>query len=166
MRSTATSVISPSTGVPGSLDRSNRLTSEDMTRRTVKSDAAATTITPMNPLQRLIRQRMSELGLTFSEVGRRGDLPMTTVHALATKTEHRQVPRPATLEKLAKGLDLPADVVRSAAVDAAGYQLEEITGTRDVHIVVATYEKLTEHDRRTIQRMMQSMLDDMNADSR
>lgn len=120
-------------------------------------------VTPMNALQRLIRNRMTELEITYEELAKRGGFPShTTVWTLANKKEHRQVPRRATLQKLAKGLDVPLDVVHAAAADAAGYSVEEIQlgdgittlhAAEDVKIVVAAMGDLSESDRAKLRRM-------------
>lgn len=122
----------------------------------------------MNPLQRLIRSRMAELEITFREVAQRGDLPWSTVSALANKTEHRSVPRRGTLEKLAKGLDLPVDMVASAAAESAGLNLQEVPTTleasEDVRIVVASMSKMSPADRAKLRRLAQAFRDEVDAE--
>lgn len=137
-------------------------------RRPTKVATPATSGGPMNAMQRLIRQRMAELDLSFAEVGRRGDIPQNTVWRLANKVQHRQPPRAQTLERLARGLDLPLDVVRAAAADAAGYRLEEINTTleaaEDVRIVVAAMSELSAADRAKLRRMAQMFAEEMAAE--
>jgi hypothetical protein len=112
----------------------------------------------MNALQRLILGRMSELDLTFAEVGRRGDIPSNTVWVLTKKLKHRQPPRAQTLERLAKGLDLPLDVVRAAAAEAAGYRLEDLTTTldaaEDMRVIAQVIGDLNETDRATLRSLV------------
>ena len=62
----------------------------------------------LNPLQRLIQQRLRERGWSYREVARRGGLPHSTVHTLAATRNLARPPRPATIDALAKGLDVPA----------------------------------------------------------
>jgi transcriptional regulator with XRE-family HTH domain len=122
----------------------------------------------MNALQRLIKSRMAELDLTFPEVERRGGPPQNTVWALVQKKVHKQPPRRATLEKLAKGLDLPLDVVRAAAAEAAGYRLEEVTTTleaaEDVRIVAQAMGQLDAQDRAKLRMLAQAFLDGVQQD--
>ncbi len=59
----------------------------------------------MNPLQRLIQQRLHDRGWSYGEVARRGELPRSTVYTLATTRNLARPPRPATIDALAKGLD-------------------------------------------------------------
>ena len=70
-------------------------------------------------LQRLIAERMREMGRSYGDVARLGKLPRSTVHHLATKGHSGRLPNPATLERLAAGLELPLNVVRAAAASAA-----------------------------------------------
>lgn len=134
-------------------------------KRPTTDSSSATSGGPMNAMQRLIRTRMAELDLSFAEVGRRGGIPPNTVWALAKKSRHRQPPRAQTLERLARGLDLPLDVVRAAAADAAGYRLEEVSTTleaaEDVRIVVAAMAELSAADRAKLRRMAQMFADEM-----
>src|SRR6202050_4003382 len=82
--------------------------------------AAAAPEQIMNPLQRLIQQRLSERAWSYGEVARRGGLPRSTVYTLATTRNLARPPRPATLAALAKGLDVPVSAVRAAAAESTG----------------------------------------------
>ncbi len=66
----------------------------------------------MNALQELIQTRMRELNRTYGEIARRGGLPRSTVHHLASNHRPVRVPNPRTLERLAIGLEVPEHVVR------------------------------------------------------
>src|SRR6201997_4966594 len=74
----------------------------------------------MNPLQSLIQQRLRERGWSYGEVARRGGLPRSTVYTLAATRNLVRPPRPATIDALAKGLDVPVSMVRSAAAESTG----------------------------------------------
>ena len=74
----------------------------------------------LNPLQRLIQQRLRERGWSYGEVARRGGLPRSTVYTLAMTRNLARPPRPATLDGLAKGLDVPVSAVRAAAAESTG----------------------------------------------
>src|ERR1700739_4975326 len=92
--------------------------------------AAAAREHEINPLQRLIRQRLAERGWSYGEVARRGGLPRSTVYALATTRNLGRPPRPATIDALARGLAVPVSAVRAAAAESAGlhYYDEAPTG--------------------------------------
>jgi transcriptional regulator with XRE-family HTH domain len=74
----------------------------------------------INPLQRLILHRMRERGWSYGDVARRGGLPRSTVYTLAITRNLTRPPRPATINALAEGLDLPVSAVRAAAAESTG----------------------------------------------
>src|SRR5689334_11472111 len=74
----------------------------------------------LNPLQRLIQQRLRERGWSYGEVARRGGLPRSTVYTLAQTRNLARPPRPATIDALARGLDVPVSAVRAAAAESTG----------------------------------------------
>ena len=73
-----------------------------------------------NALQQLIRERLDLKGWSYGEVARRGGVPRSTVHHLATTDRVVRMPQSTTLEGLSKGLELPLDTVRRAAAEACG----------------------------------------------
>src|SRR6202021_805253 len=81
---------------------------------------ATTPAQAVNPLQRLIARRLQERGWSYGEVARRSGLPRSTVYTLATTRNLVRPPRPATINGLAKGLDVPASAVRAAAAESTG----------------------------------------------
>src|SRR6202046_791968 len=74
----------------------------------------------LNPLQRLIQQRLRERGWSYREAARRGGLPHSTIHTLDTTRNLGRPPRPDTIDALAKALDVPVSVVRAAAAESTG----------------------------------------------
>src|ERR1700761_4743298 len=86
-----------------------------------------------HPLQRLIRQRLREQGWSYREVARRGGLPHSTIHTLATTRNLGRPPRPDTIDALAQGLDVPVSVVRAAAAESTGMHYYDAAppGSRD-----------------------------------
>ena len=113
----------------------------------------------MNPLQELIRTRMTEQHWSFADVARRGSLPRSTVHHLATNEQPARTPHPQTLTRLAVGLDLPAEQVREAAAQAAGYTMLSATvKDPEVEILVAALGRLSREDRRHVAALVRSLL--------
>jgi len=113
---------------------------------------------PPDALQRLIMDRMWELRRSYGDVARLGRLPRSTVHHLAT---HRRsgLPNPATLERLAAGLDLPVNVVRGAAAAAAGLVLDATASDDpDIEVLVASLARLSPADRQHVAALVRSML--------
>lgn len=110
----------------------------------------------MNALQRLIRERCAEQGWTYADVARRGDMPTQTVQTLAAREVLRQTPRPATLENLARGLELPLPVVQRAAAEAAGFFLERIIVTDEsgepLEVVLGLVDDLTPEQRAQVEQ--------------
>jgi transcriptional regulator with XRE-family HTH domain len=114
---------------------------------------------PRDALQRLIQERMLELGLSYREVAMRGALPRSTVHHLATQGGSGRLPRPGTLERLAIGLDLPLGVIRAAAAAAAGLVVESPpVDDPDIEVLVASLSRLSPADRRHVAALVRSLL--------
>ena len=118
----------------------------------------------INPLQRLIRQRLEEQGWSYGDVAKRGGLPRSTVYTLATTRNLVRPPRPATLNGLAWGLDLPVSVVRSAAAESTGlhYYDDEPAGPRPASdperdLLIASIDELTAEDRRHVAALVESL---------
>jgi len=120
----------------------------------------------MNALAQLIRSRMDARHWSYSDVARRGGLPRSTVHHLATSATLSRPPSPATLEGLARGLDLPLEAVRSAAATATGLIVtREATADPEIEVLVAALSQLSPEDRRHVQALVQSLLDGGRAGS-
>jgi transcriptional regulator with XRE-family HTH domain len=114
----------------------------------------------VNPLQELIRTRMAEQHWSFADVARRGALPRSTVHHLATNERPSRPPHPQTIARLAEGLDLPVDQVRTAAAQAAGYTVTTAASKDpDVEILVAALGRLGHEDRRHVAALVHSLLE-------
>jgi len=111
----------------------------------------------LNPLQRLIQQRLRERGWSYREVARRGGLPHSTVHTLAATRNLARPPRPATIDALAKGLDVPVSAVRAAAAASTGLHYydeapgePENPGDPERELLIASLDELTPEDRRHV----------------
>jgi transcriptional regulator with XRE-family HTH domain len=118
----------------------------------------------VNPLQRLIRQRLRERGLSYGEVARRGGLPRSTVYTLAMTRNLARPPRPATIDGLAKGLDVPVSAVRAAAAESTGlHYYDEVPagpeqpGDRERELLIASIDELTPEDRRHVAALVESL---------
>jgi hypothetical protein len=129
-----------------------------------EAGAAEARAQDINPLQRLIRQRMQEQGWSYGDVGRRGGLPRSTVYTLATTRNLARPPRPATLNGLAWGLDLPVAVVRSAAAESTGlhYYDDELggpaaSGDPERDLLIASIDELTAEDRQHVAALVESL---------
>ena len=128
------------------------------------SAAAAALDQELNPLQCLIQQRLRERAWSYGEVARRGELPRSTVYTLATTRNLARPPRPATLDALAKGLDVPVSVVRSAAAESTGLHYyddvqagREHSGDPERDLLIASIDELTAEDRRHVAALVESL---------
>jgi len=114
----------------------------------------------MNALQELIQTRMRELNRSYGEIARRGGLPRSTVHHLASNNRPVRVPNPRTIERLAVGLDVPEHVVRTAAAAAAGFVLDEQPADDpEIQVLVASLSRLSAEERRHVSALVRSMLE-------
>ena len=118
----------------------------------------------LNPLQDLIQQRLRARGWSYGEVARRGGLPRSTVYTLAITRNLARPPRPATLDGLAKGLDMPVSAVRAAAAESTGlHYYDEVPpepqrpGDRERELLIASIDELTSEDRRHVAALVESL---------
>jgi len=119
----------------------------------------------LNPLQRLIQQRLREQGWSYGTVARRGGLPRSTVYTLAMTRNLVRPPRPATLDGLAQGLDVPVSAVRAAAAESTGlHYYDEVPAEQGQHpsdhdreLLIASIDELTPEDRRHVAALVESL---------
>jgi transcriptional regulator with XRE-family HTH domain len=119
----------------------------------------------LNPLQRLIQQRLREQGWSYGTVARRGALPRSTVYTLAMTRNLVRPPRPATLDGLAQGLDVPVSAVRAAAAESTGlHYYDEVPADQGEHpsdhdreLLIASIDELTPEDRRHVAALVESL---------
>jgi transcriptional regulator with XRE-family HTH domain len=125
---------------------------------------AAAVEAALNPLQRLIQERLRERGWSYGAVARRGGLPRSTVYTLAMTRNLGRPPRPATIDTLARGLDVPVSAVRVAAAESTGlhYYDEPLArrqdlGDRERELLIASIDELTPEDRRHVAALVESL---------
>jgi transcriptional regulator with XRE-family HTH domain len=118
----------------------------------------------LNPLQQLIQQRMRERGWSYGEVARRGGLPRSTVYTLAVTRNLTRPPRPATIDAMARGLEMPVSAVRAAAAESTGLHYYEEAragsqdpGGRERDLLIASIDELTPEDRRHVAALVESL---------
>jgi transcriptional regulator with XRE-family HTH domain len=118
----------------------------------------------MNPLQRLIHQRLRDRGWSYGAVARRSGLPRSTVYTLATTRNLVRPPRPATIDALAKGLDAPVSVVRIAAAESTGLHYYDLAPVgrqsqddRERELLIASIDELSPDDRRHVAALVESL---------
>jgi transcriptional regulator with XRE-family HTH domain len=116
------------------------------------------------PLQRLILQRLKERKWSYGEVARRGGLPRSTVYTLATTRNLVRPPRPATIDALARGLDVPVSAVRAAAAESTGLHYYDEApagqprpGNQERDLLIASIDELSPEDRRHVAALVESL---------
>ena len=117
-----------------------------------------------NPLQRLIRERLRDRGWSYGDVARRGGLPRSTVYTLATTRNLVRPPRPATIDALARGLDVPVSAVRAVAAESTGLHYYDEApsgpgqqGNRERELLIASIDELSPEDRRHVAALVESL---------
>jgi transcriptional regulator with XRE-family HTH domain len=127
----------------------------------------------INPLQRLIQGRLRDRGWSYGEVSRRGGLPRSTVYTLATTRNLVRPPRPATIDALARGLEVPVSVVRTAAAESTGLHYYEDTPAggqhpddRERELLIASIDELSPDDRRHVAALVESLRNRTSPDQR
>jgi transcriptional regulator with XRE-family HTH domain len=125
----------------------------------------------VNPLQRLIARRLQERGWSYGEVARRSGLPRSTVYTLATTRNLVRPPRPATINGLARGLDVPVSAVRTAAAESTGMHYYDQPsadarpgdprpgdpGDQERELLIASIDELSAEDRRHVAALVESL---------
>jgi transcriptional regulator with XRE-family HTH domain len=118
----------------------------------------------VNPLQRLIQQRLRERNWSYGEVARRGGLPRSTVYTLAITRNLGRPPRPATIDALARGLDVPVSAVRAAAAESTGLHYydepppgQHRHGDQGRDLLIASIDELSPEDRRHVAALVESL---------
>jgi len=127
--------------------------------------AAAEPGQAINPLQQLIQRRLRDRGWSYGAVARRGGLPRSTVYTLATTRNLVRPPRPATIDALARGLDVPVSVVRAAAAESTGLHYyddqapagQQVPGDRERDLLIASIDELSPEDRRHVAALVESL---------
>ena len=127
-------------------------------------DADAAPEHDLNPLQRLMQQRLRERGWSYDDVARRGGTSHSTIHTLATTRNLARPPRPAKMAALAEGLDLPVSAIRAAAAESTGlhYYDDVLAGREDPdggdrQLLIASIDELAPEDRRYVAALSGSL---------
>lgn len=113
-----------------------------------------------SPLGKLIVKRMAELQLTYEEFEKRSSLSHSTVFSVVSRTEFRQLPRPETLAKLAKGLGLPLETIRDAAARSCGFMdrpMVNVDAAEDLAVITQILNDMEPAQRAMLRRVAIAM---------
>lgn len=105
-----------------------------------------------------MRERMEEKRLSYGEVARRGGISKSTVHHLVSGQRPVRMLQSATLRGLARGLELPLDVVRRAAAQSVGIYMYEPAPAPEVDLLIASLQQLSARDRQHVAALVESLL--------
>jgi transcriptional regulator with XRE-family HTH domain len=114
-----------------------------------------------NPLQALIRLRRRQRGWSYGDIAARGGISRSTVYYLASTNPLVRSPSASTLERLARGLEMPVDTVRRAAAEALGWHVYvegEPGADPDLELLIASVEQLSREDRQHVAALVRSLL--------
>lgn len=115
--------------------------------------------TQRNPLQLLIDESRRERGLSYADIAEVGGLSRSTVYYLAQTNPLLRSPAASTLQSLARGLQIPLDVVRQATAAALGLHVEtDEQPDLGVQVLMASVEKLTPQQRQHVAALVRSLL--------
>lgn len=128
------------------------------------ADSVVTAEQTINPLQRLIQERLRERSWSYGVVARRGGLPRSTVYTLAMTRNLARPPRPATIDALARGLEVPVSVVRTAAAESTGLHYYDEPSAeqrnpddRERELLIASIDELSADDRHHVAALVESL---------
>lgn len=109
-----------------------------------------------NALTRLIAERREALRLSYGDIALAGGLPKSTVHKLATTAKWSNTPHAETLDRLARGLQLPPAVVRRAAAEATGLTAV-VEDDPEASILIGSIAELTADQRMQVRALIDAM---------
>lgn len=111
-----------------------------------------------NALQALIAQHCEDTGDRLSDVADRGGMSRQTLSAVVHKDRPNGIPRPATLKRLAVGLQVDLAVVeRAAALAASSGQLENADVDARLSALVAQARRLNDDHVRALTVMARAL---------
>lgn len=123
-------------------------------RRAVEHQPQRSDSPAVNVLQRLIKDRAAERGMSLGAVATKAKMNRQTLYDLMSEDRAPTMPRRQTLAKIAKALDLPDRVLVQAATEVAGLRTyDEPVTDPDTRVVIATMEQLPPARRREIREM-------------
>lgn len=109
-------------------------------------------------LRDLVQRQRETLGLSYGDIAEASGLPRSTVYYLATERLKRS-PSPATITALARGLQLPFELVRDAAAVAVGLSVEAADlDDPALSVLIASVHELTPDEREHVLALVRSIL--------
>ena len=107
-------------------------------------------------LAELIRQHQDRTGDSYSTIAKRAGLSKAKIGQLAV-TAQPHMPRVDTLEKIARGLQVPVRIVQQAAMATAGITPEDYAEESRIDLVVSQLRELPPADLETVELFIASL---------
>ena len=118
----------------------------------------------MNHLQRELDQRRSRLKLTYRDLEELTGVNKSTWWSIINGPM-RQPPKKEQMELLAKALDWPPAHLQQLVGEQFGFHVYTVESP-DLQVVMASWEELSERDRRTVVRMVEELRRNHDNDDR
>ncbi|QGZ16929.1 immunity repressor [Arthrobacter phage LittleTokyo] len=108
-------------------------------------------------LAELIRQHQDRTGDSYSTIARRAGLSKAKIGQIAALSGQPHMPRVDTLEKVAKGLQVPLRVVQQAAMASAGVAPDDYADEARIDLIVSQLRELPPADLETVELFIASL---------
>jgi transcriptional regulator with XRE-family HTH domain len=109
----------------------------------------------VNELQRQLDARRRKLRLSYPQLARLTGMAQSTIWNIING-QMRQEPKYEQIELLAKALDWPIDHLRQMVGEQFKWHVYTVE-SKDLQVVMASWDELSERDRRTIVRMVEEL---------
>ncbi|HEX7352521.1 hypothetical protein [Brachybacterium sp.] len=112
-------------------------------------------------LRDLVRDHIDRTGDSYAQIAQKTGLSKPLIGAIMTVQDHRSY-RSETVEKIARGLRLPVDMVSRAAAVSAGMEVDarhEASDREDARVITEALEVLTDEELATLRVMVQALAD-------
>lgn len=107
-------------------------------------------------LAELIRQHQDRTGDSYSTIAKRAGLSKAKIGQLALAAQPH-MPRVDTLEKIARGLQVPVRIVQQAAMATAGIAPEDYADESRLDLIVSQLRELPAADLETVELFIASL---------
>lgn len=114
-------------------------------------------MTETTDLAALIRRHQDLTGDSYAEIARKTGLSKAKIGQIAVAGARYQV-RPETMQKLAEGLKIPFEVVRSSALVTLGVAGEATARNTRIDLITSQLQKLDEETLAMVEAMVDAIV--------
>ena len=117
---------------------------------------------PADALQRLIQDWLdAERGRSLRQFATICGLSPSTLYAIMDEDRPMiEPPRTKTINGMARGLGIPASIVKKAVSESVGYSVEDISDDPDLQILIAIGREISPAERRRLRRIAETFIAD------